>query len=200
MKYLLRLWFGFSALLMAGCATTEALYAEYDALCPIGASVSSTGVMTITGVQVVNGGMPQTRTQEWEPAVYFGFDLSNIQPAEQARLEKNIAVLNAYPAMMISVQAYTDHHGEHAHNRSLSYRRMKAVLAALEEAGIERGRIRASYLGEQAGIHEGNTLNERVINRRVELMPLDAQGRPLMLNVDFDKVEDAEFVPPSPVR
>ncbi len=41
---------------------------------------------------------------------------------------------------------------------------------------------------------------DRIVNRRVELMPLDAQGRPLVLRVDFDRSGGDSFQAPEPVR
>ena len=54
--------------ILSGCVSTEALYAEYDEVCPVKASVTDTGMVMVTGLA------SQSQGQLWEPAVYFGFD------------------------------------------------------------------------------------------------------------------------------
>ncbi len=188
---------------LSGCATTESLYAQYDELCPVEARVTNTGMVMVTGIATTGNGMVAagaTESQVWEPAVYFGFDMADLKDSEKTRLDSNIAVLQRYEALQISVQAYTDQKGSDDQNVVLSRKRMNAVVAYLQQAGIRAGRIKATYLGEGAPLMAGDGSQERVLNRRVELMPLDATGRPLVMRADFANSGGDEFVAPAPVK
>jgi outer membrane protein OmpA-like peptidoglycan-associated protein len=118
----------------------------------------------------------------WEPAVYFGFDLASLTPAETARLDRDLLVLRKQPTLKLSVQAFTDSKGSNQYNRSLALRRQQTVVSYLMSKGLAKNRILMSPLGEELPIL-GNSEAERVVNRRVELMLLDAAGRPLSLSI-----------------
>ena len=62
--------------------------------------------------------------------------------------------------------------------------------------GITSARIRVSPLGEELPIL-GQSVQERSINRRVELMLLDQSGRPLALEI---KPKQSGFNAPMPLR
>ena len=118
----------------------------------------------------------------WEPAVYFGFDLASLTPTELARLDKDLLVLRKKPNLKLSVQAFTDSKGSNRYNRNLAVRRQQTVVNYLVSKGLAKNRIMMSPLGEELPIL-GNSEAERVVNRRVELMLLDAAGRPLSLSI-----------------
>jgi len=118
----------------------------------------------------------------WEPAVYFGFDLASLTPTELARLDKDLLVLRKQPNLKLSVQAFTDSKGSNQYNRNLALRRQQTVVNYLMSKGLSKRRILMSPLGEELPIL-GNSEAERVVNRRVELMLLDAAGRPLSLSI-----------------
>ena len=118
----------------------------------------------------------------WEPAVYFGFDLASLEPKEIARLDKDLLVLRKKPMLKLSVQAFTDSKGSNQYNRSLALRRQQTVVSYLVSKGLAKDRIRMSPLGEELPIL-GNSEAENIVNRRVELMLLDAAGRPLSLSI-----------------
>ncbi|PWR00010.1 OmpA family protein [Leucothrix pacifica] len=132
----------------------------------------------------------------WEPAVYFGFDLSSLNASEQARLDRDMLVLKKNPSLKLSVQAFTDSKGSQAYNRQLALRRQQTVVDYFMDKGLSRDRILVSPLGEELPIL-GDTKAERVINRRVELMLLDASGRPLSLAV---QPKATSFNAPFPVK
>lgn len=118
----------------------------------------------------------------WEPAVYFGFDLASLTPTELARLDKDLLVLSKKPSLKLSVQAFTDSKGSNQYNRNLALRRQKTVVNYLMSKGLVKNRILMTPLGEELPIL-GSSEAERVVNRRVELMLLDAAGRPLSLSI-----------------
>ncbi len=118
----------------------------------------------------------------WEPAVYFGFDLASLTPQETARLDRDLLVLRKKPNLKLSVQAFTDSKGSNEYNRNLALRRQQTVVSYLMSKGLAKNRILMSPLGEELPIL-GDSEAERVVNRRVELMLLDAAGRPLSLSI-----------------
>ncbi|AJD47449.1 outer membrane protein/peptidoglycan-associated (lipo)protein [Isoalcanivorax pacificus W11-5] len=182
---------------LSGCATTDALYAQYDDLCPVEIAVTPVGLVTVTGIATLDGSV---RTDTWEPAVYFGFDNAVLDDENRARLNSNLAVLNHYPALQISIQAFTDQAGDAVYNRWLAEQRQRTVVNFLVQNGIARQRMNVAAPAMEAPINPGTGVQERIVNRRVELMPLDAQGRPLLLRVDFDGSGDERFVAPAPVK
>ena len=118
----------------------------------------------------------------WEPAVYFGFDLASLTQQETARLDRDLLVLRKQPALMLSVQAFTDSKGSNKYNRDLALRRQQTVVNYLTSKGLSKSRIRMTPLGEELPIL-GDSESDRAVNRRVELMLLDANGRPQSLSI-----------------
>ena len=182
------------ASLLVGCVSTEALFAEYDEVCPVRARVTNTGMVMVSAIA------SEAQGQLWEPAVYFGFDEHLLSDEERARLDRNLSILKQYPVLQISVQAFTDQLGGSEYNRRLAQRRMAQVSEYLQVRGLAANRINMVALGKELPILQSRGAQERAVNRRVELMPLDGQGRPLVLRVDFDNSGGDHFVPPRPVR
>lgn len=171
---------------LAGCASNEELFAKYDAYCQ--------GVACIaTEVEVVY----EQPTLAWEPAVYFGYDLDALDDNESSRLDRNIEVLNTDASLKISLQAFTDSIASFAYNVDLAERRRLAVLDYLIDEGISEDRIVSSSGSELLPVLPTDSVEDRIINRRVEMMLLDNTGRPLSIGIAFpDEAED--FVPPYP--
>lgn len=183
--------------MLGGCATTASLYAQYDDLCPVDIAVTPVGLVTVTGIATLDGSV---RTDTWEPAVYFGFDNAVLDDENRARLNSNLAVLSHYPTLQISIQAFTDQAGDAVYNRWLAEQRQRTVVNVLLQNGIDRRRMKVAAPAMEAPINSSTGVQDRIVNRRVELMPLDANGRPLLLRVDFDGSGDERFVAPAPVK
>lgn len=192
-RYMTAVWL-MLAIVLSGCVSTEALYAEYDEVCPVQARVTDTGLVMVSAIASAAEG------ELWEPAVYFGFDDGGLTDEERSRLDRNLAILKRYPVLQVSVQAFTDQLGSSAYNRRLAERRMQQVSEYLQVNGLDAARIKMAALGKELPILPGKGEQDRIVNRRVELMPLDAQGRPLVMRVDFDNSGGDSFVPPEPVR
>ena len=146
-------------------------------------------------VKVVNKSVPM-KGIAWEPAVYFGYDIAQLSRAESQRLDRDALVLKKHANLKLSVQAFTDHKGSNAYNRKLALRRQHTVVNYMTSRGVARNRIMVSPLGEELPIL-GTSVNERAINRRVELMLLDASGRPLSLAI---QPRASGFQPPMPLK
>ncbi|MCK5810296.1 MAG: OmpA family protein [Cocleimonas sp.] len=204
---------------LSGCTSTDALYAEYDENCEIPQPKVKivervkivekvkikkevivkykTKYKTKVVTKVVNKVDRQViRGIRWEPAVYFGFDLATLTKAEQKRLDADVSVLRRHKHLKLNIQSFTDFKGSNAYNRRLAVRRQNTVIHYLVGHGIAKQRIRVSPLGEELPIL-GQSVQERSINRRVELMLLDQKGRPLALEI---QPKQSKFNPPGPVR
>jgi len=202
---------GLATAVMSGCASTDSLYAEYDKSCDIPkvkvvervvekvrikkeyVTKYKTKVVTKYKTRVEQRPMSGIR---WEPAVYFGFDLADLTPAAMKRLDADILVLHKHTNLKLSVQSFTDVKGSNSYNRKLALRRQQAVISYLVAKGVIKARIRVSPLGEELPIL-GQSVKERSINRRVELMLLDHSGRPLALEI---QPKQSGFNPPLPLR
>jgi outer membrane protein OmpA-like peptidoglycan-associated protein len=69
----------------------------------------------------------------------------------------------------VRVEAHTDSQGGDAANLALSQKRADAVRAALESAGVPKGRIQAVGRGETAPVADNGSAPGRARNRRVEI-------------------------------
>ncbi len=190
-----------TVLLLSGCATNDDLFAKYDKSCDLPPAT----VKIIEKVKFKDkviykdkivyqdkgvDGMP------WEPAVYFGFDLSSLEVKEAQRLATDVAILNKNMDLMVNVQSFTDFKGSSAYNKKLALRRQATVVDYLTTMGVARNRITVSPLGEELPLL-GQSEQERTVNRRVELMLLDKNGRPMALKV---QQAHSDFKAPFPVR
>ena len=179
-----------SILGLAGCASNESLFAEYDALCHGGVCVAPAATEVFYSSEQVS--------LVWEPAVYFGFDLDTLQPSESMRIDRNLEFLQQYPELTISLQAFADSSGSARYNMELSERRRQHVYDYLVAQGLDELRIFSSIAGELVPIHSGTSVEERIINRRVEMMLLDNSGRPLSIGVDPNAAAGEPFSAPTP--
>jgi len=171
----------FAAVSLTACVSTEELYAEYDDLdCPVRIDATQ---QQPTIVEVA------TKTSfRWEQAVHFEFDDVSLNQQAKKLLDRDVAVLIRFPSLHVSLQGFADRKGPEKYNDELSARRAAAVAAYLEERGIVENRIVQSGRGEglPSIVADDDTARQR--NRRVELMLLDAQRKPIPLLLDADLV------------
>lgn len=176
---------------LVSCASDEALFAEYDMLCR---SQMCLAPMAEVMYQV------DAASVDWEPAVYFGYDLSTLDLQQQASLNTNVSLLLDHPELRVNLQAFTDTNNTVSYNIALSDRRRVTVENYLKQKGIDESRIVSSVAGEMLPIHAGSSIEEQAINRRVELMLLDTAGVPLSFSVTLPDGGQSDFVPPYPDR
>lgn len=170
--------------ILTACASTETLYAEYEHQCRVSI------ISNATGTVVVDDSTGDTLL--WEPAVYFNYDKDDLLEIELARLKTNIAVLNAYPELKIDVRGFTDSIATEGYNVALAGRRAATVMDYLKEQGIAESRVFRAPLGESLPLADNDTYENRAMNRRVELLLLDSNGRPAPIRlVDKSKNWDA---------
>lgn len=102
--------------------------------------------------------------------VNFATDRTDILPESMPQIEQVVALLQQDPALRLAVDGHTDNTGSPAHNRTLSEGRARAVVAALQAAGIDAGRLSAAGYGDTRPLADNGTEDGRARNRRVELV------------------------------
>ncbi|MDF2447705.1 MAG: hypothetical protein K0R26_209 [Bacteroidota bacterium] len=100
--------------------------------------------LTIGKVEV---GMDLAKMIDIKP-IYFDLGKSIIRKDAATELDKVVAVMKEYPAMIIELGAHTDCRGAAAANLKLSGARAKASAAYIVKNGIEKTRISGKGYGE----------------------------------------------------
>ncbi|MET3109083.1 outer membrane protein OmpA-like peptidoglycan-associated protein [Oxalobacteraceae bacterium GrIS 1.18] len=109
--------------------------------------------------------------------VLFGTDLSRLTSDGMRTAQKLADVLNQNPQRTVLVEGYTDSTGSAAHNQELSERRAQSVKSALQGMGISGDRVAVRGFGEQFPVAANDTSANRQMNRRVEIVISDANGK-----------------------
>jgi outer membrane protein OmpA-like peptidoglycan-associated protein len=104
----------------------------------------------------------------------FGFDTAYIQPVSAGTLEAVAEGLKLRPDVHVRIEGYTDSVGTEPYNRELSLERAEAVKRILVGFGIDPKRLEAVGLDESRPIASNDTEEGRAMNRRVELVLLEA--------------------------
>lgn len=114
-------------------------------------------------------------------SIFFDFDKSFLRPASKAELQTLLDILRENPSYKAGLRAHTDAKGSIEYNRALSQRRVDSAKNYLLSRGIDASRISTSTYGEDSPIAKNekngaDTPEGRQLNRRVELLVLDASG------------------------
>ena len=166
-----------------GCATTEELYAQYDAkLCRIPTPVGIT-MGTVTAVS----GFP------WHIAVYFGLDEDYLTDESNRRLKINMQTLTDHPELRVLIRGFTDSIASKEYNLDLSERRVHNVVSHLDAKGLKAHRITIQpNFGEEFAVEPNTTEDRRAMNRRVEMLLMDEDGRIMSVNFDGNEPQTPE--------
>ncbi|MFZ6712722.1 OmpA family protein [Undibacterium sp. TC9W] len=111
--------------------------------------------------------------------VLFGVDQAKLNPDGMRTVQKLATVLQNNMQRTVLVEGHTDNTGTQAHNQDLSERRANAVRSALVLMGVSRDRIETKGYGEAFPVAENNTAQNRQLNRRVEIILSDVNGKVL---------------------
>jgi len=136
---------------------------------------------------VAEGGLPGLREQMLDlgPAMTdrglvltltdlaFDHGSAQLQPAGQQAVSRLAVYLTAHPALVISVDGFTDDAGNAYRNQQLSERRALAVQSALAASGIDGRRIVVRGYGPAYPIASNDTSVGRQMNSRVEIVISD---------------------------
>ncbi|MES2127977.1 MAG: OmpA family protein [Pseudomonadota bacterium] len=109
--------------------------------------------------------------------VLFATDQARLLPGGLSNVHKLADVLQQHPERRVTVEGFTDSTGTAAHNQVLSEHRADAVRAALQQEGIDPGRVLVRGYGPEYPVASNATAAGRQLNRRVEIVLSDENGR-----------------------
>ncbi|MFL0670345.1 MAG: OmpA family protein [Erythrobacter sp.] len=102
--------------------------------------------------------------------VLFGFDSSDINPAQQAMLRELARELVAVGIGSSRIEGHASNEGDPGHNMKLSERRAQAVGKMLVEGGFAAPRMRVVGLGALDPVASNDRRDGRRQNRRVVIV------------------------------
>lgn len=107
--------------------------------------------------------------------IYFDFDKHNIRPDAALELDKVVAIMQAYPALIIESGSHTDVRGNDNYNLKLSEKRANETVEYIMSKGIDAARISGKGYGETKLINKCSNrvpcnIDEHQANRRTEFV------------------------------
>jgi len=109
--------------------------------------------------------------------VLFAVDVARLNPDGMRTAQKLADVLKQNPTRTVLIEGYTDSTGTAPHNQDLSERRAGAVRSALQEMGVAGGRVTVRGYGQSNPVASNDTQQSRQLNRRVEILLSDDDGK-----------------------
>ena len=109
--------------------------------------------------------------------VLFGTDMARLTPDGMRTAQKLADILEQNPQRAVLIEGFTDSTGSAAHNQQLSERRAAAVHNALQELGVAAERVAIRGYGEAYPVTSNDTAQNRQLNRRVEIVLSEADGK-----------------------
>ena len=164
------------ATLGTGCASNEALFAEYERPCPVGMGVPE----MVTVVALAGEALPPA--EQFVPAVFFDYRSAELDEAGRDTLARVAALLEREPEFHLFLRAQTDARGSAAVNDVLAEARLESVRERLAGLAVPAERVRGVGIGKREAI-EGAGVPEMDAARRVDLQFVDRSGRPLAIVV-----------------
>ena len=105
-----------------------------------------------------------------EERVYFDYDRSDLDAAQQEALRRKVEVLRSDVAVRLRVEGHADERGSLEYNLALGMRRAQSVKDYLVGFGLDAGRFTVESLGEDRPADSGRTEAAWARNRRAEFM------------------------------
>lgn len=102
--------------------------------------------------------------------INFDIDKATLQDDGQKVVDEIFALLSKNKTLKLSIEGHTDATGSLEHNKKLSADRANTVMYALAAKGIDIKRLKASGFGSEKPIAPNNSEENKVKNRRVELV------------------------------
>lgn len=105
--------------------------------------------------------------------VLFDFDKAVIKPVAYPLLDEVVTIFGKNPGMKVDLQGHCDNIGTPEYNANLSLKRANAVKKYLVSKGIAENRLTTQGFGFTKPVASNKTKEDRSLNRRVELMPMN---------------------------
>ena len=109
--------------------------------------------------------------------VLFDTDEAQLKTGGVHNVRKLADFFNQYPQRNVMIEGFTDSTGSNSHNQSLSDRRADSVRTALLDMGMGSERITWRGYGESYPVASNDTAAGRQLNRRVEMVVSDDNGK-----------------------
>ncbi|MES2106372.1 MAG: OmpA family protein [Pseudomonadota bacterium] len=109
--------------------------------------------------------------------VLFNLNQAQLTPAGLLTVQKLGLIMQQNPHRAVLIEGFTDSTGSASYNQTLSERRADAVVFALMGMGISRDRITARGMGMNYPITSNDTAANRQMNRRVEIILSEDDGK-----------------------
>jgi outer membrane protein OmpA-like peptidoglycan-associated protein len=109
--------------------------------------------------------------------VLFDTGQANLRAGSRRSLERLADALKGNPERRVVIEGFTDATGSDDLNQALSQQRAEAVERALVQMGVDDARIEARGYGEDFPVADNDSAAGRQMNRRVEIVISDEQGR-----------------------
>jgi OOP family OmpA-OmpF porin len=100
----------------------------------------------------------------------FDTNKADVKEIYYPKLKKIAEILKNNPNLKIEIAGHTDDIGDDKYNLKLSKKRAKAVKNILVKYGIDPNRIITKGYGESYPLVPNNTITNRALNRRVEII------------------------------
>ena len=121
-------------------------------------------------------GLTSTATKDdWEE-INFEFNSATLADGYPSLL-RLAELLNKNADYKVKLTGHTDYLGSHPFNDQLGMSRSNTVKSFLEKYGARTGQVTTATQGKRAPRVPATTLESRFINRRVDMMLTDGQGR-----------------------
>jgi OOP family OmpA-OmpF porin len=115
--------------------------------------------------------------------IYFETDKDVIMEKSFPLLDAIAATIKGHPEIsLIEIQGHADERGDDEHNLDLTDRRAHSVMRALEDRGVELGRLRARGYGETRPVCTQHNEDCWSKNRRVEFIILKRVDEAILQN------------------
>ena len=109
--------------------------------------------------------------------VLFDTNEAQLRSGGVRSLQKLADFMKQYPQRSVAIEGFTDGVGSDAANQGLSERRAEAVRLALVGMGVEGQRVTSRGYGETYPVATNETAAGRQLNRRVEMVVSDEDGK-----------------------
>jgi outer membrane protein OmpA-like peptidoglycan-associated protein len=109
--------------------------------------------------------------------VVFDVNKATLKPGGLLAIDRLAEFLEKYPSRRVMIEGFTDSTGSAEHNQELSERRAKAVRDALTAKGVDPSRLDVRGYGENFPVASNNTAVGRQLNRRVEVVISNGDGK-----------------------
>ncbi|MDT8443004.1 MAG: OmpA family protein [Desulfuromonadales bacterium] len=109
--------------------------------------------------------------------VLFDTGQAELKGSAMVTISKVANFMRTYPTRTLLVEGFTDSRGSESYNLDLSERRTNSVRSALSASGVDVARIAVRGYGESYSVASNETPVGRQLNRRVEVIISDEEGR-----------------------